>query len=53
MCEVIVEIKFGRKFNLADQKEAMEWMQCGALEKCASVIEKGVYIAAEIIMDNT
>jgi C_GCAxxG_C_C family probable redox protein len=52
MCEAIVENEFGRKFNLANQIEAMEWMQCGALEKCGNVIDKGVHITAEIIMDD-
>jgi C_GCAxxG_C_C family probable redox protein len=51
MCGDIVERLFGRRFNLADRSEAMEWMQCGALEKCGAVIEKGVHIAAEIIME--
>ena len=51
MCEDIVETEFGRRFNLADRIEAFEWMQCGALVKCASVIQRGVQIAAEVILD--
>lgn len=51
MCGDIVEAEFGRRFNLADRREAFEWMQCGALEKCGSVIQRGVRIAAEIILD--
>ena len=50
MCDVIIETEFGRKFDLANQEEAMEWMQCGAMEKCGNVIQKGVHIAAEIIL---
>ena len=51
MCGDIVEAEFGRRFNLADRREAFEWMQCGALEKCGSVIQRGVHIAAEIVRD--
>ena len=51
MCADIVETKFGRRFNLADRREAFEWMQCGALEKCGSVIQQGVQLAAEIILE--
>ncbi len=53
MCGDIVELEFGKRFDLADRRQALEWMKCGALEKCADVIEKGVHIAAEIIMNNT
>jgi C_GCAxxG_C_C family probable redox protein len=49
MCGEIIESQFGRRFNLADRGEAMEWIQCGALEKCGEVIQKGVHITAEII----
>ena len=49
MCGDIIEAQFGRRFDLSDRKEAMEWMQCGALEKCGEVIGTGVRIAAEII----
>ena len=51
MCADIVESEFGRRFDLADPVEAMQWMNCGALEKCGDVIGKGVRIAAEIILD--
>jgi len=30
MCGDIIESEFGKRFNLADPVEAMEWMQCGA-----------------------
>ena len=52
MCGDIVEAEFGQRFDLADRKEAMQWMQCGALEKCGGVIRKGIHIAAEIILDH-
>ena len=51
MCADIVESQFGRRFDLADPVEAMQWMNCGALEKCGDVIGKGVRIAAEIILE--
>lgn len=51
MCGHIVEAEFGQPFDLADPVEAMQWMNCGAIEKCGAVIGKGVRIAAEIILD--
>ncbi len=51
MCADIVKSQFGRRFDLADPVEAMQWMNCGALEKCGEVIEIGVRIAAEIILE--
>jgi hypothetical protein len=32
LCADIVESQFGRRFDLADPVEAMQWMNCGALE---------------------
>jgi len=49
MCGDIIEAQFGRRFDLADQREALEWMQCGPLEKCGEVIGTGFRIAVEII----
>jgi C_GCAxxG_C_C family probable redox protein len=49
MCGDIVEKEFGRRFNLANPAESMEWLSCGAVEKCGAVISKAVGIAAEII----
>jgi C_GCAxxG_C_C family probable redox protein len=51
MCADIIQAQFGRRFDLADQSEAMQWMQCGALEKCGHVIERAVFIAASIILE--
>jgi C_GCAxxG_C_C family probable redox protein len=50
MCGDIVEKEFGKRYNLADPAEAMEWMSLGAIEKCGAVISKAVSIAAEIIL---
>jgi C_GCAxxG_C_C family probable redox protein len=52
MCGKIVEAQFGKCFNLADPVEAIQWLNCGALEKCGDVIQNGIRIAAEIITDN-
>jgi C_GCAxxG_C_C family probable redox protein len=51
MCGDIVETEFGKRFNLADPIEAMEWFNCGAIEKCGEVISKGVHIAADLILE--
>jgi C_GCAxxG_C_C family probable redox protein len=50
MCGDIVEAEFGKRYDLADPVQAMEWMNAGAIEKCGAVIRKSVHIAAEIIM---
>jgi C_GCAxxG_C_C family probable redox protein len=50
LCSDIVEDKFGKRYDLADPVEAMEWMNAGAVEKCGTVITKGVRIAGEIIL---
>ena len=50
MCGDIVEKEFGKRYNLADPVESMEWLSCGALEKCGAVIEKAVSITAELIL---
>jgi C_GCAxxG_C_C family probable redox protein len=49
MCGEVVERQFGRRFNLADSAESMEWLGEGAIEKCGAVISTAVGIAAEII----
>jgi hypothetical protein len=49
MCGDIVEKQFGRRFNLADPAESMEWLGEGAIEKCGAVITTAVGIAGEII----
>lgn len=49
-CDDILEAKFGRRFNLADPVEAMQYASAGAYEKCGEVIRTSVRIAADIIM---
>lgn len=50
-CGDILEVQFGKRFNLADPAQAVEFRAAGALEKCGSVAHKGVRIAAEILLD--
>jgi C_GCAxxG_C_C family probable redox protein len=52
MCGEIIETEFGRAFDLAEPVEAMQWVKCGALEKCGRVIAKGVHLVVEIILDD-
>jgi hypothetical protein len=52
MCDDIVAAQFGRRFDLADPEEAMQWLNCGALEKCGEVIGSGVRITAQIMLDS-
>jgi C_GCAxxG_C_C family probable redox protein len=51
MCADVVEKQFGRRFNLADPVESMEWLSEGAIEKCGAVITTAVRIVAEIIQE--
>jgi C_GCAxxG_C_C family probable redox protein len=51
MCGNIMESEFGRRFNLADPDEFAEFQASGALEKCTAVAQKGVRIAAEIVLE--
>jgi len=49
MCADILENELGKRFNLADPAEAMEYAMGGGAEKCTVVIQKGVRIAAKLI----
>jgi C_GCAxxG_C_C family probable redox protein len=49
-CDEIIADKFGQRFDLADPKQAVEWFNCGAYEKCGEVISTGVSLAASIIL---
>jgi C_GCAxxG_C_C family probable redox protein len=50
MCGDIIEKEFGKRYDLANPVESMEWMGLGAIEKCSAVIGKSVAIAARIIL---
>ena len=51
MCGGVLESQFGKTFNLANPVEAEEWQKAGASEKCATVVTKGVRMAAGLIME--
>ena len=51
MCGDIVELVFGKRYNLADQTEAEEWRKAGAQGKCTAVVTAAVRIAAKIIIN--
>lgn len=48
-CNGLLEAKLGRKFNLADRDEAMEYAAAGGAEACADIVTSAVQIAAEIL----
>ena len=48
-CEAIVEANLGRKFDLADPAEALEYASSGGPEACGKVVSSAVLIAAEAI----
>jgi C_GCAxxG_C_C family probable redox protein len=50
-CGDIVADQFGKRYDLADPVQAMEWLNCGALERCGQVISIAVCIAAEILQE--
>lgn len=48
-CEEILEAKMGRKFNLAQQTEAIEYATAGGMQVCSGVVASAVQTAAELI----
>ena len=48
-CENILETKLGRKLNLADPGESLEYVEAGGPEICGEVLAGAVQIAAELI----
>jgi C_GCAxxG_C_C family probable redox protein len=49
-CEQILEAKLGRKFNLADTGQSLEYVQAGGPQVCGEVLAGAVQTAAEIIV---
>ncbi|MCL4489171.1 MAG: C-GCAxxG-C-C family protein [Chloroflexi bacterium] len=49
VCGSILEAKLGKRFNLADGGEAVEYLSAGGREACAAVIISAVQIAAELM----
>ncbi len=52
MCETILEVKLGKKLNLANPVDSAVYLSSGGPEKCAEVVACAVRIAAEIILKN-
>ncbi len=48
-CEDVIEAKLGRRFNLADPAQSLEYVAAGGPEACAEVIAGAVQTAAELI----
>jgi C_GCAxxG_C_C family probable redox protein len=48
-CETILEGKLGRKFNLADTGQSLEYVEAGGPQVCGEVLATAVQAAAEII----
>jgi hypothetical protein len=48
-CEPILEAKLGRKFNLADTAQSLEYVEAGGPQLCGDILAGAVQIAAEII----
>jgi C_GCAxxG_C_C family probable redox protein len=49
MCEGILQAKLGRRFNLADPAQSLEYVGAGGPQVCAEVIAGAVQIAGELI----
>ena len=48
-CADIVHGKLGRKFNLSDRAEALEYVSLGGPQACSEVVVSAVLIATEIL----
>ena len=48
-CGDVVERQFGKRFDLANPAQSMEWYNHGAMDKCAEVVRMAIRIAGEII----
>ena len=49
-CANLLEAKLGRRFNLADRGESLEYVAAGGPQACGEIITSAVQIAAEIIL---
>ena len=50
-CANLLEAKLGRRFNLADRRESVEYVAIGGPQVCSDIITSAVQIAAEIILE--
>lgn len=48
-CVSLLEAKLGRRFNLADRGESLEYVAAGGPQACGEIIASAVQIAADII----
>ena len=48
-CANLLESKLGRRFNLADRGESLEYVAVGGPQACSEIITTAVQIAADII----
>lgn len=48
-CANLLETRLGRKFNLADRVESLEYVAAGGPQACGDLLASAVQIAAEII----
>ncbi|MFB0536429.1 MAG: C-GCAxxG-C-C family protein [Anaerolineae bacterium] len=48
-CANVLEVKLGRKYDLADRAQALEYASSGGPEACGDVVASAVEIAAELI----
>ncbi len=53
MCADIQHDIFGKRFDLLDEADLIEFQTSGATEKCGAVVKKAVRMAAEVILDET
>ncbi len=49
-CADIIDKLFGSGFDLTDPEQAVEWLSCGPIDRCGSVVERGARIAAEVLL---
>ncbi len=49
-CANLLEAKLGRRFNLADRGESLEYVAAGGPQVCGDIIASAVQMAAEIIL---
>ena len=49
-CANLLEARLGRRFNLADRGESLEYVAAGGPQACGEIITSAVQIAAEIIL---
>jgi hypothetical protein len=52
MCADIVEQEFGKRLNLRDPEDRQEFLAGDPGSRCGIIAQKGVKIAAAIILDN-